>query len=81
MKTKYKLIKILSPEIVALDSLEYGTQVWAVSNLTKRHKDDNCGICTSKVGDKAYRPATNKSNRMIRICISCIEELKKGVTN
>lgn len=77
MKIEYELIKILSPEIVVLDSFEYGTQIWVVSNLTKKHKDDNCGICTSKVGNKAYRPTTNKSNRMIRICISCIGDLKK----
>ncbi|KKK93816.1 hypothetical protein LCGC14_2689070 [marine sediment metagenome] len=80
METEYKLTKVLNHEIVVLDS-KYGTQVWAISNLTKRHKDDNCGICSLKVGNRAYRPTTNKSNRMVRICIQCIDKLKKKDEN
>lgn len=72
----YNLIGILSPEIVSLDSDKYGTQVWAVSNLTKKHKDDKCAMCEGRVGNKAYRPTTNKYNRGDRICIQCIEGLK-----
>ena len=77
MIMEYKLIQILSPELVALSSNKYGTQLWGVANLTKKHKDDNCAICNLKVGSKAYRPTTNKSNRMERICIPCIEKLKE----
>ena len=77
---EYKLIQVLSPEIVGLYSDEYGKQLWAVANLTKKHKDDRCPICDLKVGDRAYRPTTNKSNRMKRICIPCIESIKPAVS-
>ncbi len=72
----YQLTGILSPEIVVLDSDRYGRQIWAVSNLTKKHSGDNCVMCGEIVGKKAFRSTTNKGNRGSRICIRCIEELK-----
>ena len=77
MITEYKLMDILASELVGLYSEKYGKQLWGVVNLTKKHKDDDCAICELKVGSKAYRPTTNKSNRMDRICIPCIERLKQ----
>ncbi|KKM06115.1 hypothetical protein LCGC14_1747350 [marine sediment metagenome] len=76
MEINYEVKKILSPEIVGLSSIEYGEQLWAVSNLTKKKIGKGCAICSSELGKKAYRPTTNKSNRMDRICIPCIEKLK-----
>ncbi len=72
----YNLIEILSPELVVLGSDEYGTQMWGLSNLTKKHSGDECVMCNGQVGKKAYRPATNKYNRASRICINCVEGLK-----
>lgn len=50
---------------------EYGEQVWSMSKLTIKHKNDECAICRRSVGDHAYRPFTNGHNRMKRICASC----------
>ncbi len=72
----YKLIEVLSPELVVLGSDDYGTQMWGVCNLTKKHSGDECVMCGGLVGKKAYRPATNKYNRGSRICIRCVEGLK-----
>ena len=77
MKTKYELNSILSPELVGLYSEKYSFQLWSLSDLTKKHKDDKCGICNLSVGNEAYRPTTNKYNRGERICVKCIKELKK----
>jgi len=51
-----------------IDSVHYGRQIWTLSKMTKKHKSDACAICQEIVGDKAYRPITNQSNRMKRIC-------------
>lgn len=72
----YKLIEVLSPELVCLYSERYGKQIWGVANLTKKHNSDNCAMCDMIVGKKAFRPTTNKDNRGSRICIQCIEGLK-----
>ena len=72
----YKLIESISPGLVVLDSDKYGTQMWGLSNLTKKHSGDKCVMCEEVVGKKAFRPATNKYNRGSRICIRCVEGLK-----
>lgn len=76
----YKLIEALSPGLVVLDSDRYGSQMWGLCNLTKKHSGDECAICDGQVGKKAYRPATNKGNRGSRICIRCVEGLKCVLT-
>lgn len=47
---------------------EYGPQVWSLVKLRTR-KGDRCAICGLRVGEQAYRPVTNRGNRMMRICI------------
>ncbi len=78
MIINYEVKQILSPELINLYSLEYGNQMWGVCNLTKKKIGKKCASCKSSLVKKAYRPITNKSNRMDRICIQCIEELKKA---
>jgi len=74
---EYKLKEALSEELVVLESDKFKVQMWGLSRLTKRHRGDSCAICEENVGDKAYRPATNLGNRMERICVNCINRLKK----
>jgi len=63
-------------EGLMLTSSEYGRQIWAVSKLTRKHNGDKCTVCGQPVGEYAYRPITNLSNRMMRICLrhSLIED-------
>lgn len=54
----------------------YGRQVWVVSKLRSR-AGDPCAQCGNPVGAVAYRPLTNKQNRMDRICFD--HEVDKNI--
>jgi hypothetical protein len=51
-----------------------GEQMWHPCKL-KKNKD--CFRCDNAIGKggNAYRPITNASNRMHRLCPSCVEKL------
>lgn len=71
----YMIVKIFNEMMIGTDHPEYGRQLWGLAKLTKKHKGDLCAMCGLSVGTVAFRPSTNKSNRMKRICV---RHLTKG---
>ena len=72
---KFNILNIMSKDLVVLDT-NYSNQVWSKSNITKKKIGQPCWECRRPIGKEAYRPTTNKSNRMERICLNCIERAK-----
>ncbi len=72
---KFNVLNILSESIVHLNTTE-GNQVWCKANMTKKKIGKPCWECKESIGKEAYSPITNKSNRMERICLNCIEKAK-----
>ncbi len=70
--TTYKVVERPGEGLAILVSI-YGRQLWAKGKM-RVHKSTKCAICEQCVGKFAYRPITNLSNRMNRICIPCIEK-------
>lgn len=66
-RAKYKIAERRDGLLVT-DHAEYGRQVWGLANITYKHAHDACELCGGMVGNKGYRPITNKGNRMKRIC-------------
>jgi hypothetical protein len=64
----YRICKAPAEGILLIRHPAYGMQIWSLCRMTKKHKDDKCVICGLNVGEQAYRPLTNKGNRMLRIC-------------
>jgi hypothetical protein len=64
----YFIKDFLNEDLMCVLNDKYGKQLWAVSKLTCKHKNDKCAVCGEPVGDIAFRPITNASNRMHRIC-------------
>jgi len=76
MREKYRIVFHTSKELIRICSIEYGAQLWALTNQVTR-KNHKCGICGKRIHrgkDKAYRPLTNLGNRMDRICLNCGNE-------
>ena len=73
----YKIIDEASG-IIVTQHWQFGTQVWTLSKMTRKYQNDECAICNIVIGKKAYRPITNLSNRMKRICISHGQDLGKS---
>lgn len=69
----YKLVRVLSEGLVGLSS-EYGWQLWVICKVRKQHECVGCRKSFS-AGSKMYRPLTNLSNRMRRLCGFCIRNL------
>jgi len=65
----YQITLIPNDSLLITVHPEYGQQLWSTSRMTKLHNRDRCAICGAVVGSQAYRPITNKSNRMERICL------------
>jgi len=66
----YTLIKDETGFFVVLGHWQYGTQIWTEIKPRKPHK---CTICRADIAmQPCYRPITNRSNRMERICIPCM---------
>ncbi len=72
---KFSILNVMSESLVHLNTIE-GNQVWSKSNMTKKKIGKLCWECKEPIGKEAYRPITNKSNRMERICLNCIEKAK-----
>lgn len=76
----YSIIKILSTELIAIISID-GQQLFSFGRLTKKKREENCTTCRinfcelGDVGKKAWRPITNKGNRMERMCVNCMTSL------
>ncbi len=49
----------------------HGRQVWTLVKL-KTRRGANCARCHRPLGPSAYRPVTNRNNRMERICERCV---------
>lgn len=49
-------------------SAKYGVQLWTLGRMTKKKVGKPCYLCENKIEKMAYRPITNLSNRMQRIC-------------
>lgn len=64
----YHIIAHLAPGLIVTSHWRYGNQLWSLSKMTKKHLGDECVICGQPVGAKAFRPVTNLSNRMMRMC-------------
>lgn len=74
----YALLDVLSDDIVVLRHPEYGSCLWAVSTLRRTGARRSCHECFRLLvaGDRVFRPQTNGTNRMDRICPRCIERLR-----
>jgi hypothetical protein len=68
MLNTYKIVKFPGVGLMLTRHWQYGEQIWSRVRLTKRHSGDHCAQCSEPVGAMAYRPITNRSNRMMRIC-------------
>ena len=77
----YIIQSIVSDELIGTISMQYGRQLWAAAKLTKKHKNDKCAVCNGPVGDIAFRPITNASNRMHRICLKHLDEKPSKITD
>jgi len=66
----------LSDELIGIIDEKYGKQLWVLIKLRKPHKCQNCED-NLKIGDYAWRPLTNLSNRMERLCLQCGNFLAK----
>ena len=64
----YRIVEHLG-ELLGIWSRAYGKQLWAEARMTRVHRGDECAICGDSVGGRAYRPSSNLSNRMQRICM------------
>lgn len=64
----YEVQGIPSPGVLLISSSEWGVQIWNRARM-RTHKTSPCAICGVEVGVEAYRPVTNLSNRMHRICL------------
>ncbi len=78
MTDSYELVQILSDELIALDSIHYGQQLWCLANITKKKIDTPCSMCEGKLSKKSYRNLTNAYNRGDRICVNCVKRLKSA---
>lgn len=63
----YKIIQIVNETMLRTTHFRWGEQLWVLAKM-RTHKRDACMICGAPVGDLAFRPITNKGNRMERIC-------------
>lgn len=69
----YDWIQTFSDGIEILTGFPHGTQMWAECTI---RKDKQCVLCGCDLKkEKAYRPITNRGNRMERICLECIQKM------
>lgn len=68
-KSDYTIVEFLSEDMMGTWHPEFGKQLWVKSKMTRKHNKDKCAICDLIVGKQAFRPLTNKDNRMMRICL------------
>ena len=78
--TKYKFLTVIVPDtgdLMALEHPKWGRQVWTTARIRKPRP---CAVCGTRLQRRClvYRPVTNKSNRMERICCSCIKWMIKA---
>jgi hypothetical protein len=74
MRQTYLIHTRPNKDLAVLYSAAFGTQGWVRVEVTKRIRlTRRCSSCGKRLGKKAFRPLTNKSNRMDRICEPCIE--------
>lgn len=64
----YEIVERPSDGLILVQSRDYGQQLWVLSKMTTKNKDKPCPICGLPVGDNAFRPFGNPSNRSQRIC-------------
>ncbi len=75
MSMVYKVLEHVS-EGVKLIQTEFGRQLWVKTNRNLR-TPKNCHNCERPlIGMVAYRPVTNASNRMERLCLQCVGDSK-----
>lgn len=70
----YTFVELINNRMVRLrheaERRNQGVQIWTLCQLRKSNNCSQCGDTLHK-NDNAYRPTTNGSNRMERICIPC----------
>lgn len=66
-------ITVVNQGLFTTTHSEYGRQVWSRCKLRK-HQGVKCAQCDTPVGAEAFRPVTNRSNRMRRICTYCAQK-------
>lgn len=71
----YTLERRLGQDFVMLSS-EYGSQLWSKITLRKDTTCEELNITLPK-GTKAYRPSTNRYNRMHRISEAGMDAISK----
>jgi hypothetical protein len=70
MMEETNVIKILSPDLIAVSNSRHGNQLWTRATL-RAAKNEHCAVCGGNIGKEAFRPITNKANRRRRICTVC----------
>ena len=71
-KKDYVIAEVNKASGVAfLESEKYGRQIWKWTRLTRRNQENPCDWCGRVLGVAGYRP--NLANRMLRVCVECIE--------
>jgi len=70
--TDYKLVKVLSEDLVGVTSSEHGRQLWQKVKLRKQKRCTDCGVYIPK-GTVCWSPITHQLNRMHRIHIDCLK--------
>ncbi len=77
MTKEYEFKEQLNDEIVILDCVsdEYCNIIWTLCSTKKEHVCKYTGDTIPK-GEKAFRPLTNGYNRMDRLSIKAIRQLK-----
>lgn len=61
-------VERVSDELLKTECTQYGIQLWSLGRLTKNKQGKACYLCELPLRGVAYRPITNLSNRMKRIC-------------
>ena len=70
----YKVVGSPGNGLLFIESKKYGRQLWSHGKTTYKKRASPCAICGSAISIWAYRPVSNASNRMERICENCGEK-------
>ena len=70
---QFRIVVRMSEGLVGADT-ECGRQMW-VRTKSGTRKAHRCIVCQEPIpkGSLAYLPITNGYNRMVRVCVKCVE--------
>ncbi len=73
----HRVVKVLSPELVVLNTTGGGEQLWSARSM---RKEARCSHCRLPIAEKkhAFAPVGDGSNRYERICAICIADAMRA---